>query len=69
MEQPRRYELSDEQWGQNSWLFLKYRTGSPSKLDNRLTFNAFFGSLVVMQLGVIYQKNDMALGKTPPLKE
>lgn len=40
MMQPRRYELSDEQWIQISGLFPKYRTGRPTKLDNRTAFNA-----------------------------
>ena len=40
MVQPRRYELNDEQWEQIGGLFPKYRTGRPSKLDNRTAFNA-----------------------------
>ena len=40
MAQPRRYELSDEQREQIGGLFPKYRTGRPSKLDNRTAFNA-----------------------------
>lgn len=36
----RRYELSDEQWHQIEPFFPTYRTGQPSRHDNRTMFNA-----------------------------
>lgn len=36
----RRYELSEEQWKQIEKEFPPYKTGRPSKKDNRTMFNA-----------------------------
>ncbi len=57
----KRYEMSDEQWGQIKDLFPKAKTGHPPK-DNRVMFNALFGLQEAVRHGMIYL-NASVLGK------
>jgi hypothetical protein len=50
----RRYEISDEQWERIKEMFLRAKTGRPSK-DSRLIFMPFSGLYVVEHPGGIFR--------------
>ncbi|WP_156639360.1 transposase, partial [Levilactobacillus koreensis] len=52
MTTPKRYELEDDQWKRIASLFPPYRTGRPSKIDDRTAFNAI---LWVMRSGAAWR--------------